>query len=118
DEINGYWISRKNYFLGRFLMKGGQFPDYTMRLYRRGKGRLSHKDVHEQAEIVGKVGYLKESLLHYPYKSFNFYLTKWDRYNDFISDKIREDLKNKNKFKKVMVAPDHLLVKPLFWFVV
>jgi len=27
SEINGYWMPRKNWFLGRFLMKGGQYPD-------------------------------------------------------------------------------------------
>jgi glycosyltransferase involved in cell wall biosynthesis len=37
-EINGYWIPRKNYFLGRFLMKGGVYPDSVLRLY---KGRCS-----------------------------------------------------------------------------
>src|SRR5262245_41243685 len=45
----GYWIPRKNWFLGRFLMKGGVYPDYTLRLYKKGKGRLPQKDVHEQA---------------------------------------------------------------------
>ena len=39
SEINGYWIPRKNFFLGRFLKKGGQYPDYTLRLYKKGKGR-------------------------------------------------------------------------------
>src|SRR3989344_3380524 len=48
SKINGYWIPRKNWFLGKFLMKGGQYPDYTLRLYRKGKGRLPQKDVHEQ----------------------------------------------------------------------
>ena len=26
-EYNGYWMPRKNWFLGRFLLKGGQYPD-------------------------------------------------------------------------------------------
>ncbi|KKU64800.1 MAG: Glycosyl transferase family 2, partial [Candidatus Amesbacteria bacterium GW2011_GWA1_47_16] len=49
SELNGYWINRKNWFLDRFLTKGGQYPDPTLRLYRRGFGRLPEKDVHEQA---------------------------------------------------------------------
>jgi glycosyltransferase involved in cell wall biosynthesis len=74
NDNNGYWIPRKNFFLGRFLMKGGQYPDYTLRLYRNGKAYLPQKDVHEQAVIIGKVGYLHEALLHYPYENFSFYL--------------------------------------------
>ncbi|HEX8923183.1 MAG TPA: glycosyltransferase family 2 protein, partial [Patescibacteria group bacterium] len=26
---NGFWLNRKNYFLGSFLTKGGQYPDPT-----------------------------------------------------------------------------------------
>jgi glycosyltransferase involved in cell wall biosynthesis len=96
-EENGYWMPRKNYFLGRFLMKGGQYPDYTVRLYRNGKGKLPQKDVHEQAVIEGKIGYLKEALLHYPYKNFSFYVTKWMRYNHLLASQINDDLK-KEKF--------------------
>src|SRR3990167_4214430 len=29
NGVNGYWMPRKNWFLGRFLRKGGQYPDYT-----------------------------------------------------------------------------------------
>ena len=115
-EFDGYWMARKNYFLGRFLMKGGQYPDYTLRLYRKGKGRLPQKDVHEQAVVEGKVGYLKEALLHYPYKDFVFYLTKWNRYNDFAAEQIREEQKGKNVLQKILYAFLYLFVRPTHWF--
>lgn len=116
DKYNGYWIPRKNFFLGRFLMKGGQYPDYTVRFYRNGKGHLPQKDVHEQAEIDGEVGYLKTALLHYPYKSFSFYLSKWNRYNNIISMQIAEANKRKNFFQKIIDFPIYLLIKPTHWF--
>lgn len=37
SEFDGFWIKRKNWFLTRFLTKGGQYPDPTLRFYRRGK---------------------------------------------------------------------------------
>ncbi len=37
-ETAAFFISRRNWFLGRFLKKGGQYPDYTLRLFRKGKG--------------------------------------------------------------------------------
>lgn len=116
SDINGYWIPRKNYFLGRFLMKGGQYPDYTIRLYRNGKGRLPMKDVHEQAVVEGKIGYLKNALLHYPYRDFDFYLKKWNRYNDFIAGQIDSELKNKNAIQKAMYGAGYLVLKPGHWF--
>ncbi|OGD89308.1 hypothetical protein A2Z54_00395 [Candidatus Curtissbacteria bacterium RIFCSPHIGHO2_02_39_8] len=115
SEINGYWMPRKNYFLGRFLMKGGQYPDYTLRLYKKGKGRLPQKDVHEQAVVEGKVSYLENALLHYPYKSFSFYLLKWNRYNDLLAGQIREELGNKNKIERIAYAIAYLFIKPSHW---
>ena len=115
DEYNGYWMPRKNYFLGRFLMKGGQYPDYTLRFYRNGKGHLPQKDVHEQAVVEGKVGYLKSALLHYPYESFSFYLHKWTRYNKFFAGQIKEEQKNKNIILKIFYAFSYLFLKPAHW---
>lgn len=116
SETNGYWVARKNWFLGRFLMKGGQYPDYTLRFYRRGKGHLPQVHVHEQAEVVGRVGYLKHALLHYPYKNFASYLVKWNRYNDLLASQIIESLRNKNFLKKIEYAIGYLIVKPTHWF--
>ncbi len=47
-----YYLPRKNWFLNRFLMKGGQYPDYTIRLYRNGAVRFPCKDVHENVELI------------------------------------------------------------------
>lgn len=113
---NGYWMPRKNWFLGRFLMKGGQYPDFTLRFYRNGKGKLPQKDVHEQAEVQGKVGYLKNALLHYPYKDFSHYLNKWNRYNILFAGQIKEEQKTKNIFQKFLYAIEYLFIKPSHWF--
>lgn len=111
-RFNGYWIPRKNYFLGRFLTKGGQYPDYTLRLYRRGRGRLPAKDVHEQAEVQGEVGYLKNDLLHYRDLSFTKYLEGLNRYTDLIATQIKE--------AGVTINPltflNYMIIKPAWWF--
>lgn len=102
---NGYWIPRKNLFLGRFLKKGGQYPDYTLRLYKKGKGRLPGKDVHEQAIVVGKVAYLKNDLLHLRDKDFSIYMERFNRYTDLLSTQI----KNPGFF-------NYIFFKPSVWF--
>ncbi len=89
-EENGFWIPRANFFLGRFLKKGGAYPDYTLRLYRRGKGNLPAKSVHEQAEVTGKIGYLKHDLLHYNNPTFAAYLDRrFNRYTDIMAKDIK-----------------------------
>lgn len=114
-EKNGYWMPRKNYFLGRFLMKGGQYPDYTVRLYKNGMGKLPQKDVHEQAVIEGKIGYLKHPLFHYPYKNFSAYFTKWMRYNRLFAGQIHEEMMKKNLLYKIYFGLGYLLAKPAHW---
>lgn len=110
---NGYWIPRKNWFLGRFLMKGGVYPDYTLRLYRRGKGKLPQKDVHEQAVVQGEIGYLKEPLIHIADPEFKRYVHRFNRYTSFIATQYKE--------KKLPVNPftmlQYIVVLPLYWFV-
>jgi glycosyltransferase involved in cell wall biosynthesis len=113
---NGYWMPRKNLFLGKFLMKGGQYPDYSLRLYRKGKGRLPQVHVHEQAEVVGRVEYLKCALLHYPYKDFKSYLAKWNRYNELLASQIKEKVKERSIFIKSAYGIGYLIVKPAHWF--
>lgn len=112
--FNGFWLPRKNYFLGRYLTKGGQYPDYTLRLYRRGKGRLPCKSVHEQAMVEGKVGYLKNDLLHYPYPDFFEYLNKANRYAKLFADEY-ESQKLKTNFlgliKYLCFVPEKTFLK-------
>lgn len=111
NEKNGYWIPRKNYFLGRFLMKGGQYPDYSLRLYKNGKGKLPQKDVHEQAEVEGSVGHLQNPLIHIADPTFARYYSRFGRYTDLMA----EDLKKKNEFEPFALFR-YLLVLPSTWF--
>lgn len=111
-KFNGYWIPRKNWFLGRFLTKGGQYPDYTLRLYRNGKGRLPQLSVHEQAEVEGKVGYLKNPLIHIADPSFKRYIKRWDRYTNLIA----KEIEDKNIGYNPIFAIKYLFILPIWWF--
>ena len=112
QSINGYWIPRKNFFLGRFLMKGGQYPDYALRLYKKGKGHLPCKSVHEQAIVSGKVGYLKNPLQHFPYENFSEYLEHFRRYTDIFAREYKEGSLGINPVSFI----NYLLIKPIHWF--
>ncbi len=85
----GYFIPRKNFFLGHWLRKGGQYPDYVIRLFRNGSGKFPSKSVHEQIEIAGDVGYLKEPLLHYTYRTIGEYWKKANAYTQLTADELR-----------------------------
>lgn len=110
---NGYWIPRKNLFLGRFLQKGGQYPDYTLRLYRKGKGKLPCKSVHEQAIVEGKTGYLENPLIHNADPTFERYLFRFNRYTMLLS----QDLQQEKVGIGIFSFMKYFLLKPVYWFV-
>jgi len=104
-----YNLPRKNFFLSRFLEKGGQYPDYTIRLYRRGSAHFPCKSVHENVEVDGEVGYLKSPLLHYADPDFSRYLLRWNRYTSLDAD-----LAVKNNEKLGFFT--YFILKPKLWF--
>lgn len=112
DAFDGYYIPRRNYFLGDWLRKGGQYPDEVIRLFRRGKGRLPSKSVHEQVKVQGSVGHLRNPLDHYSYTSISQY---WHKSASYIRLTARA-LKNNGNRNPVGVAVSYLLIKPFVTF--
>lgn len=88
EAKNGYYIARKNYFINQWMKKGGMYPDYVIRFFRRGKGSFPAKSVHEQIVIDGEVGRLKSPLVHRPYPTFGEYLRKADTYTSLTRDEL------------------------------
>jgi len=109
---NGFWIPRKNYFLGTFLKKGGQYPDPTIRFYKNGQAYLPCKDVHEQAKVNGLVGWLKNDLEHYADTSFSLYLLRANRYTTLLAN----ELKSKNIPINFGSFLKYYLFLPNWWF--
>jgi len=110
---NGFWVNRKNWFLGSFLTKGGAYPDSVVRFFRRGKGILPEKSVHEQVKIDGKVGYLKNDLLHLADPNFERYLLRANRYTDLTA----EELRKKNPGRGIWPIFYYMMLKPVLTFI-
>ena len=87
--VNGFWMPRRNYFLGRWIKRGGFWPDCKLRLFRRGSGRFKEAAVHEILEveeyssngIVLSSGRLRGALLHHSYPTLSDYIDHMNRYS-------------------------------------
>lgn len=87
--INGLLMSRKNYFLGRWIRHGGFWPDRKLRLFRRGTGSFKNTAVHETLEILeytsGGIALdsksLSGALLHHSYPTLADYIDHMNRYS-------------------------------------
>jgi glycosyltransferase involved in cell wall biosynthesis len=111
-QFAGFYLPRKNWFLTRFLTKGGQYPDYVIRLFRRGKGRFPCQSVHEQIAIAGPVGYLTNPLIHLADRRFSHYVSRWNRYTSLDADRLFELGVKPGLF----VGLNYLMIKPWAWF--
>ena len=81
-EIAGFWIPRKNFFLGRWIKHGGFFPDPKLRFFRRGAGRFEDRAVHETLTVEGRTGTVRYgALLHHAYPTLSSYIDHMNRYS-------------------------------------
>jgi len=83
EAAPGYYVARRKNFAGKWLRHGGTFPDYNLRLFRRGACRYEKRLVHEHMVCDGTPGYLKTALLHEDYKGIERYIDRQNAYSSF-----------------------------------
>jgi len=85
NAMNGYWIPRKNLFLGRWIRHGGFYPDPKLRLFRREQGFVTGHDPHDRCELKPGVPQhtrqFKNALVHYTYPALSYYIGHMNRYS-------------------------------------
>lgn len=82
DESKAGWlIPTHNYLRGRLTLRGGMYPDYHLRIFRRESGRYdSTQYVHEQVVLDGEMGILAHPLVHiscYTWREFMSHQNAW-----------------------------------------
>jgi glycosyltransferase involved in cell wall biosynthesis len=84
--VDGFRIARQNIFWGRWVRHGRLYPDWQVRLFRRGRGRFVERDVHESVEVTGSLGQLSGDLVHRSYRDIADFLTRTNRYSSLAAD--------------------------------
>jgi glycosyltransferase involved in cell wall biosynthesis len=79
--VAGYLLPRRNIFWGAWVRHGGLYPDYQLRLFRRGAGRFAEDAVHESVRVDGPVQTLAEPLLHQSYRDLEDFVRRSNRYS-------------------------------------
>lgn len=102
---NGYYIARQNLFAGKWIRHAGMYPDYQLRLFRRGHARYEDRIVHEHMQVDGPTGTLKNHFIHHDYKGIERYFDRHNVYTSLEAVEIHRMLTGK--------AAD--TIKPNFW---
>jgi glycosyltransferase involved in cell wall biosynthesis len=81
ESAVGWWVPRRNYIWGRWIRHAGWYPDYQLRLLKRGFARYDPtREVHEIVQLDGLEGHLQNPLTHYNYATIRQFLDKQDYY--------------------------------------
>ena len=83
---DGYAVPRRNIFWNRWVKHGGLYPDWQVRLWRRGRGRFVERAVHEAAAVDGAVGRLRGHLEHRSYRDVADFLERANRYSTLAAE--------------------------------
>ncbi|RME43952.1 MAG: glycosyltransferase family 2 protein [Chloroflexi bacterium] len=110
QDVAGWWVPRYNHIVGHVMKGAGWYPDYQLRLLRRGRAHYDpRREVHEVAIVDGAEGHLSHHLIHYNYDSWQQFHEKQRRYTAYEAATLRH--------QGVTFHPRHLFVRPLqaFW---
>ncbi|MBV9435055.1 MAG: glycosyltransferase family 2 protein, partial [Acidobacteria bacterium] len=97
-SIDGYFVARRNYFLNRWIRRGGFYPDRKLRLVRRGKGEFVERDVHETMRVEGLTAVLEGDLIHRSYPTLSAYIESMNRYSSLGAQILLRDGQNSRSF--------------------
>jgi glycosyltransferase involved in cell wall biosynthesis len=102
---DGYAVRRRNMFLGRWIRYGGLYPDWQVRLFRRGRGHFADRAVHESVSVAGPVGRLRGHLVHRSYEGVSDFIDRANRYSSLAAEQLVRDGRR--------VGAGALVVRPL-----
>jgi glycosyltransferase involved in cell wall biosynthesis len=80
-RAQGFEMPRLSRFCGREMRHSGWYPDYVLRLFRRGRARFSDDAVHERVICNGPIARISEPLIHNPVTKLEDALSRMDRYS-------------------------------------
>jgi glycosyltransferase involved in cell wall biosynthesis len=83
---DGYAVPRRNVFLGQWIRHGGLYPDWQVRLFRRGRGRFVAREVHESVRVDGRRSRLRGHLVHRSYRDVADFIDRANRYSTLAAD--------------------------------
>jgi glycosyltransferase involved in cell wall biosynthesis len=81
NEFDGYVIPRDNYFLGKCITTCGWGRDSQLRFFKNTKTSVTDRLVHEGFVVNGKIGLLKNPIIHYTYNSIESAISKINHYS-------------------------------------
>ena len=88
--FDAFRLPRLSSFCGRYMRHSGWWPDHVVRLFRRGRARFSDDLVHERVIAEGRIGTLREPIMHETFVDLDDLLQKMNRYSSVSAQEMRD----------------------------
>ncbi len=105
SSCEGFYLNRKNYFLGRWIRRAGFYPDAKLRLFRKNKVWFEERAVHESMKFNGPTERLRGSLLHFAYPTLEAYFEHMNRYSSLGAEEAAKRSKRAGLVTDVVLRP-------------
>ena len=90
-RYSGYAVPRLVLYLERWWWRGGWYPDYDVRLFRRDRAAWGGSDPHEKILVDGTVRRLRHHLEHYSYRSIEDHIQRINRFTSISSRELKKE---------------------------
>lgn len=92
DDVNGFVMKFKVFFLDRFLKHGGMYPFVKMTLFKYGKGRFDESGMRDHIILSeGQSIILENDCLHYDFKNLEAWINKHNWYSSLEVENLCSD---------------------------
>lgn len=102
SEFSGYRIPRKTRFLGRWIMHGGWYPNYLVRLSLKDRSSWTEPKIHEELKVEGPVGRLLNDLEHYTFDGIEDQVLANLKYAKLGSEELKLKNKRPSLFRQIL----------------
>lgn len=110
-DCDAYFVPRKSHFLGKWMRHSGWYPDYRQpQFFNRKKMRYAEDLVHETYELHGKIGYLKEHALQFPWPTLEVAVGKLHRYSTLMAQRYAA-MDRRASVSKMLFSPPATFLK-------
>jgi glycosyltransferase involved in cell wall biosynthesis len=83
DDITGYQVKRRVFFMGRWIRHGGYYPTWLLRIWRTGLGTCEQRWMDEHIVLSqGKIANLQHDIIDENKKGLSFWVDKHNHYAD------------------------------------
>jgi glycosyltransferase involved in cell wall biosynthesis len=107
--FDGFFMARRNLYMGRWIKHGGYYPDRKLRLIRRALAKFELREVHEDMKLPGNTGLLKGDLIHHAYPKLEGFIDHANHYSTLSAQMVVKE-------RPVGFSLFNIIVRPSFRF--